>query len=828
MEKGTSPVKSSQVKMRAPLAISLLSFFVILLAIALQVDRLPEASKTAKQAYFQLQEVAKSPHPYNSHRNDKVRAYISDYIHRVCPLAVDESNQAAVWLNGQPDVKVPTYHEQTNLVIYLPSTAKGAAEMDAVLLSAHYDSVSSGNGATDNGMAVTVVMALIERYCNHSLPSNLVFNINNAEEDGLFGAHAFVEHPRAAEVKSFVNLEGAGAGGPAMMFRASGAEVADAYLGAKLPRCSIAGNDFFEQHLVQSQTDFVAYDPYFPGLDIAFFSPRSLYHTRRDSSATTSAQSIEHMLSAADSSLRHLSSTKRVAKGKSKKPFFFDSLGLTYVSLSLDSLLWFNLFTLILAPIILGVSFSIRSYFGKVKLVGIGRTFGALLLQILFVVGVSVLIVVLNPFIIYSSPLLYATTILFASFAANLFATRTFMSRIRDQHDLSRVISWELAQIWYIVLFVSTIVSFSKGIGSTYIVTINFLAAFLVALISLFERTAYVPPITRFETRESDRESTESTPLLRDPLPDHQEVLIRREKQRRDYRSAATWIFKFIVLVPVPALVSLWLLFSTVLPSLSQTAADGSNPNVIYTVVAVFAVLTFFNLAPFFLSTTLQTAFPALLFVLSILTITSVLKAPFNGQAPLKVYFKQVVDLDTSDSHVEITGLYPYMPRAIETLSLAKDGLHCGRGSTRSKALWTCTFPVPIDERITKAGISFERSKSRNETTSKQQTIIINSSETRICDITTERPVRVVSISGKTVDETLDHWRMYRRDWNKPFKVVLSAKAKGTAARVTCFLDDRTDHKIAAFETVEAELPEWVTLTKRDTGLLWYSKAVEL
>ena len=40
-----------------------------------------------------------------------------------------------------------------------------------------------------------------------------VFLFNNGEEDGLNGAHAFLEHPWANLTTTFVNLEGAAAGG---------------------------------------------------------------------------------------------------------------------------------------------------------------------------------------------------------------------------------------------------------------------------------------------------------------------------------------------------------------------------------------------------------------------------------------------------------------------------------------------------------------------------------------------------------------------------------------------------------------------------------------
>ncbi|CCG80871.1 Uncharacterized zinc metallopeptidase C1919.12c [Taphrina deformans PYCC 5710] len=800
--------------MRLPLFVSLVTLVAVFIVVIFQVGQLPSPSKESVQAYTRLQEIAKSPHPYNSYRNDDVRRFLKSIIEDECPSALDESDNSTTWVGTgmNRDVKISTYHEQTNLVIYLPSSRKTD---EAVLLSAHYDSVSSGNGATDNGMGITVALALIKKHCKHSLPANIIFNINNAEEDGLFGAQAFLEHPRFAQVKSFINLEGAGAGGPAMLFRASGNEVAASYKGAKMPRSSIAGNDFFEQHLIQSQTDFVVYAPHVPGIDVAFFAPRSQYHTRRDSSKTASAWSIEHMLSAADHAMTNLAHTKHIVDNKSKKTVFFDFLGLRFFSFQLTTLLWFDLAILIASPILLGISFAIRSFFGKIKFVGVGRLFGSLLLQIAFVVGLSVLIAGFNPFIIHSSPLLYSATILLASFTANLFSTRLFVSRVKDQHDLSRIMSWELCFIWYILLIISSILSLVKGLGSTYIVTLNFVAAFVVAL-SISRPT------------EADQESTESSPLLRrDPLAPEIEESIKRDKKHRDYRSGTTWIIKYLILIPVPLIVCLWLLYSTVLPGLAQTLPDGSSGTVVYAIVGLFAVLAFFNLSPFFLSTSLSSALPSLLLLLIILSLTSVLKSPFDVKSPLKVYFKQVVDFDNpANSHVVIEGLPVYMESAVSTLALAQNNLNCTKGSTRSKHLNSCTFPAPVDSRLAKAGIATSIKRGKNGTM--DRVLVIDTLDSRICDVNLEKSVDILAINGKTIGSKESHVRLYRRDWSKPFEITLPGDSRGVKGRVMCFWDDRTDGKIEAFDTVQAELPEWCEVTKRDTGLIWYSKKLTL
>lgn len=386
--------------------------------------------------------------------------------------------------------------------------------------------------------------------------------------------------------------------------------------------------------------------------------------------------------------------------------------------------------------------------------------------------------------------------------------------------------------IWYAILIASSILSLVKGFGSTYIITLNFLASFVVALVSLFERSAYIPPVERFDRltdpRDEETESTEVSPLLaRSSVPSEFEESVRRDMKARDYRSGTTWIIKYLFLVPIPLMFCLWILYSTILPAIGQTLPDGVNGTIVYAIVGIFSVLAFFNLAPFFLSTSLASAFPALLLLLVILTLTSVIKAPFDVKAPLKVFFKQVVDFDNpSSSHVVIEGLPKYMESAVSNVAFAQSNLTCTKGASRSSRLNTCTFPVPVDSRLAKAGISTTFTRGKNGTT--QRILHVDTIYSRICDITLEENVTVLAINGLDINTRESHFRMYRRDWNIPFAVTLEAASKGVKGRVTCFWDDRTDDKIEAFDIVNSELPEWCEATKMDTGLIWFSKKLKL
>ena len=73
-----------------------------------------------------------------------------------------------------------------SLVYLLISHALG----NAILFSAHLDSVATSPGATDDGMSVVSLVQMVEYLSKNRPRRTFVANINNGEEDGLNGAHS--------------------------------------------------------------------------------------------------------------------------------------------------------------------------------------------------------------------------------------------------------------------------------------------------------------------------------------------------------------------------------------------------------------------------------------------------------------------------------------------------------------------------------------------------------------------------------------------------------------------------------------------------------------
>ena len=338
-------------------------------------------------AWLDLQHLTDGFHPYNSHRNNEVRTWLLRRIDQIL-----EANNASVTVSGKGgisdrskgDTAAKIYNDldtnllfssrsspltvafaAENIIVYIRGSEDeeglwwedektDAGHRSGVLINAHFDSVPSGYGATDDGVGVVSVLQIISYY---TTPGNqpkrgVVALLNNGEEDYLNGAYAFTQHPIAKFPHTFLNLEGAGAGGRAVLFRSTDAEVTKFYERSPYPFGSVTSLDGFKRGLVRSDTDYSVFAPELGlrGLDVAFFEPRARYHTVDDSTKYTSKRSLWHMLSAAIATMDGLTSDLSdtfdgsqivrggVHAGRGSDSVFFDIFGRTFAVFQLHTL----------------------------------------------------------------------------------------------------------------------------------------------------------------------------------------------------------------------------------------------------------------------------------------------------------------------------------------------------------------------------------------------------------------------------------------------------------------------------------------------------------
>lgn len=142
--------------------------------------------------------VSARPHPFNSHANDLVRDFILERLgdiasqHPHVTIDYDVVSNAS-WVTGLfSTMPRAVYQEGNNILVKVEGTHPAYRESGGFLLSAHYDSVSTAPGTTDDSMGVVTLMQMVEQFAKHRPTRTVVFNINNNEESGLNGAHTYV------------------------------------------------------------------------------------------------------------------------------------------------------------------------------------------------------------------------------------------------------------------------------------------------------------------------------------------------------------------------------------------------------------------------------------------------------------------------------------------------------------------------------------------------------------------------------------------------------------------------------------------------------------
>ena len=439
---------------------------------------------------------------------------------------------------------ISTYFEGSNIIVYIrgtedeegewwkppPPFTKGLHGKGGVMVNAHFDSVSTGYGATDDGVGVITALQLIKYFTTEgNTPERGVIALfNNGEEDGLYGAKAFLSHPMSSFVHTFLNLEGAGAGGRATLFRSTDAEVTQAYSNSPYPFGTVVSADGFQLGVVRSETDYIVFRAEgYRGLDVAFWEPRARYHTDEDDAKHTSKASLWHMLSAAVETTKALTSntdlfvgprkdgdTTKVQNGVGNDGVWFDMFGMIMPVFKLRSLFALSLAVLITAPLTLVfVSWALyrseRYYlFSSFEKVHRGEDThdytdlacwkGAWRYPIVFIVsaaltlGAALSLSTLNPLIIYSSQ-----HSVWAMSISLFFCIFWLLMNIWDKFRPSALhktysFIW-LFSIGWILLVAATVVEDRFKISAGYLFVVYESAIFIATLIALCEFCSLPP-----------------------------------------------------------------------------------------------------------------------------------------------------------------------------------------------------------------------------------------------------------------------------------------------------------------------------------------------
>lgn len=467
-------------------AIVLLTYAFIFSAVFV-TDQLPKVPRNTREldvneAWSDLHVITASPHPYNSHANDLVRTYLLTRLKTIVAAYPYVHLSDDLQSNGTWD---DTYFEGTNILVKIDGTDPGA---DAVLFSAHYDSVSTANGATDDGMAIVTLLQLVKKFSKKRHRRTAIFNFNNGEEDFLNGAHAFLRHPWSNFTSTFLNLEGAASGGRPLLFRSTSTTPLRSFLPFHVsrPHTNVLAADAFNHGLIRSETDYVVYeaDHRMEGLDLAFYKGRSRYHTRYDAIPWLEGQEralwamMENADGAGDALLSMSTKKHERTVMFEKDAVYFDLFGRIIVLFSLDKLRIYNIVFLATAPV--GTALLVvckRKSTANSERSNKWFTFGwikfwvALLLTAAAQVFLVFFVTRSNPFIVYSSSywvLLSALALAYLTFSVSLSVTlpQKWSRPQRKREDRANSLLFQLVILSYIFLFLPTV--FFTPIGGTY------------------------------------------------------------------------------------------------------------------------------------------------------------------------------------------------------------------------------------------------------------------------------------------------------------------------------------------------------------------------
>ncbi len=226
-----------------------------------------------------------TPHPLASAANDAVRI-------RILAELTKFGYQPVVHTSFECS-DAGTCATVNNILARLDGTEPG----NAVILSAHYDSVPASPGDSDDGVGVSSVLEIARAMKAMPPPRHsIIFLIDDGEEAGLLGARAFVDSdPWAKQVRAAVNLDNRGTSGPSLMFETGRANEWALRLYARQPGRHLTSSVFYSIYkLLPNDTDFTAFKSAgYQGMNFAFVGGVALYHTPLDNSANVSIASLQ-------------------------------------------------------------------------------------------------------------------------------------------------------------------------------------------------------------------------------------------------------------------------------------------------------------------------------------------------------------------------------------------------------------------------------------------------------------------------------------------------------------------------------------------------------
>ncbi len=325
-----------------------------------------------------LKELTKKPHYTGSREHAVVRNYIVNELEKL-DLKVEIQEQIAV------NEKWRAATNSRNILARIKGTGTGKA----LLLLSHYDSnPHSALGASDAGSGVVAILEGVRAFLAKKEPpkNDIIICITDAEELGLLGANAFVNHhPWSKDVGLVLNFEARGSGGPSyMLLETNGGNknLIEAFQQAKNPYPVANSLMYSIYKMLPNDTDLTVFreDGDINGFNFAFIGDHFDYHTVQDSFERMDVNTFEHHVSYLMASLNYFANSdlENLKAQEDYVYFNFPYFGLVYYPFSWVLPLFLVCSVIFLVLLIIGISKK------KLTFTGILKGFAPFILSLLF------------------------------------------------------------------------------------------------------------------------------------------------------------------------------------------------------------------------------------------------------------------------------------------------------------------------------------------------------------------------------------------------------------------------------------------------------------
>jgi hypothetical protein len=180
-----------------------------------------------------------------------------------------------------------------NLIASRPGQAGGRK---SVVVTAHYDSVPAGPGASDDGTGVASALEIARAIRHEPLANPVVFLIDDGEESGLLGAEGFVaDAARSNDAAFIINMEARGTTGAPSLFETSRDQRWLVPVVARALPHPLTSSLFATIYdLLPNDTDLTVFKrAQRAGINFAYVGGASQYHTALDSFANVDDGSVQ-------------------------------------------------------------------------------------------------------------------------------------------------------------------------------------------------------------------------------------------------------------------------------------------------------------------------------------------------------------------------------------------------------------------------------------------------------------------------------------------------------------------------------------------------------